>query len=210
MSAQGSGGGGRGGRGGGGRRRGGVAGRGGMWTARAILRILFACALAAIVIWGGGGIFSSLEDEENNQQEQDGGTPGGSGDGATGANGRGGSGGADTAAGGGTAGGGTGIEPCDEGDLSREAADVIETIAEGGEFAYPGKDGSTFGNREGLLPAEDRGYYAEYTVPTPGESDRGARRIVTGGDTTPRDGSTDPEHWYWTADHYESFCEFSG
>ena len=61
-----------------------------MWTARAILRILFACALAAIVIWGGGGIFSSLEDEENNQQEQDGGTPGGSGDGATGANGQGG------------------------------------------------------------------------------------------------------------------------
>ncbi|ACV05253.1 ribonuclease [Kytococcus sedentarius] len=181
-----------------------------MWTARAILRILFACALAAIVIWGGGGIFSSLEDEENNQQEQDGGTPGGSGDGATGANGRGGSGGADTAAGGGTAAGGTGIEPCDEGDLSREAADVIETIAEGGEFAYPGKDGSTFGNREGLLPAEDRGYYAEYTVPTPGESDRGARRIVTGGDTTPRNGSSDPEHWYWTADHYESFCEFSG
>ena len=115
------------------------------------------------------------------------------------------SGGAETAAG-----GDTGIEPCDEGDLSREAADVIETIAEGGEFAYPGKDGSTFGNREGLLPAEDRGYYAEYTVPTPGESDRGARRIVTGGDTTPRDGSTDPEHWYWTADHYESFCEFSG
>ena len=35
----------------------------------------------------------------------------------------------------------------------------------------------------------------EYTVRTPGESDRGARRIVAG-----RDGTM-----YYTSDHYDSF-----
>jgi hypothetical protein len=47
-------------------------------------------------------------------------------------------------------------------------------------------------------PAEqDRGYYREYTVPTPGSSDRGARRIVTG--------DKPPVVFYYTADHYKSF-----
>mgnify|MGYP002759977545 CR=1 FL=1 len=101
------------------------------------------------------------------------------------------------------------VPQCADDALTPEAHDVIETITDGGEFEYPGKDGSTFGNREGLLPAESSGYYAEYTVPTPGEDDRGARRIVTGGDTTPTSPDTAPEHWYWTDDHYESFCEFS-
>ena len=37
-----------------------------------------------------------------------------------------------------------------------------------------------FGNREGHLPAKPRGYYHEYTVETPGASDRGARRLIRG------------------------------
>lgn len=78
--------------------------------------------------------------------------------------------------------------------LPPEAAETLELIDAGGPFPYD-KDGSTFGNREGLLPGQGGGYYAEYTVPTPGEDDRGARRIVTG----------DGGEFYWTADHYESF-----
>jgi guanyl-specific ribonuclease Sa len=58
-----------------------------------------------------------------------------------------------------------------------------------------------FGNREGLLPDQPRGWYHEYTVPTPGSDDRGARRIITGG---PVD---DPAAYYWTDDHYRSFEE---
>ncbi|KAB2807610.1 ribonuclease, partial [Pimelobacter simplex] len=71
----------------------------------------------------------------------------------------------------------------------------VRLIDDGGPFPYAGKDGSTFGNFEGLLPRRARGYYAEYTVPTPGASTRGARRIIAG----------DGGQLYWTADHYESF-----
>lgn len=80
-------------------------------------------------------------------------------------------------------------------DLPREVSRTIELIQSGGPFPYS-KDGSTFGNREGLLPDKRRGFYREYTVPTPGESDRGARRIVTGDDDS---------QFFYTADHYESF-----
>ena len=52
-----------------------------------------------------------------------------------------------------------------------------------------------FGNIEGLLPARPRGYDHEYTVPTPGSADRGARRLVAG----------DDGDVYWTDDHYETF-----
>ena len=52
-------------------------------------------------------------------------------------------------------------------------------------------------NREGILPDQSQGYYREYTVPTPGESDRGARRIVGG-----QDGDR-----YYTDDHYASFAQ---
>ncbi|MCA9982332.1 MAG: ribonuclease, partial [Anaerolineales bacterium] len=58
------------------------------------------------------------------------------------------------------------------------------------------KDGSTFQNREGLLPSQPRGYYREYTVETPGSRDRGARRIVAG----------EGGEFYYTADHYASFA----
>ncbi len=80
--------------------------------------------------------------------------------------------------------------------LPPEALHTLGLIQRGGPFPYR-KDGSVFQNRERLLPARPRGYYREYTVPTPGARDRGARRIVTGGDP--------PEVFYYTADHYRSF-----
>jgi len=82
--------------------------------------------------------------------------------------------------------------------LPPEARDVLRLIRQDGPFPYS-KDGSVFGNREGLLPQQPPGYYAEYTVPTPGARDRGARRIVAGG--RPR-GMGDN---YYTDDHYRSF-----
>jgi ribonuclease T1 len=79
--------------------------------------------------------------------------------------------------------------------LPPEARATLVLIKRGGPFPYS-RDGIVFGNREGLLPKQPRGYYREYTVPTPGSRDRGARRIVSGG----RGG----EYWY-SADHYRSF-----
>ena len=74
---------------------------------------------------------------------------------------------------------------------------TIMLIKQGGPFPYPNKDGTSFYNREGRLPAQSKGYYREYTVPTPGVSHRGARRIVTGGNP--------PTVYYLTVDHYDSF-----
>ena len=84
--------------------------------------------------------------------------------------------------------------------LPAEAIETLALIQRGGPFPYR-KDGTTFQNRERLLPARPRGYYREYTVPTPGARDRGARRIVSGGDP--------PEVFYYTADHYRSFREIA-
>lgn len=89
----------------------------------------------------------------------------------------------------------SGLRWVDAGDLPDEAQETLDLIDAGGPFPYPGKDGSTFLNLERLLPQESRGYYAEYTVPTPGSRDRGARRIITG----------DGGEFYWTADHYAHF-----
>lgn len=89
----------------------------------------------------------------------------------------------------------SGIRSVDLADLPPEAAETLDLIDAGGPFPYPGKDGSTFGNFEGRLPKQPRGYYAEYTVPTPGAETRGARRIIAG----------DGGELYWTADHYDSF-----
>lgn len=83
--------------------------------------------------------------------------------------------------------------------LPQHGQDVMSQIRQGGPFRYD-KDGSVFGNRERLLPGEKRGYYREYTVPTPGLGHRGARRIVCGG-FKPRT----PEACYYTEDHYSSF-----
>ena len=83
--------------------------------------------------------------------------------------------------------------------LPKEAREVLKQIRAGGPFAYE-RDGVVFGNRERLLPSHPRGYYHEYTVPTPGARNRGARRIVCGG--PPKS----PEVCYYTADHYNSFA----
>lgn len=83
----------------------------------------------------------------------------------------------------------------EQADLPPEARRTIALIDDGGPFPNA-KDGSTFNNFEGLLPTQPRGYYREYTVPTPGEQDRGARRIVTG---------DDDRELFYTADHYASF-----
>jgi ribonuclease T1 len=83
--------------------------------------------------------------------------------------------------------------------LPVQAQDVYRRILSGGPFRYD-KDGTVFGNRERILPREPRGFYREYTVPTPGERDRGARRIVCGGKDTRQ-----PETCFYTQDHYQSF-----
>lgn len=83
--------------------------------------------------------------------------------------------------------------------LPPQARDTHALILAGGPFPYQ-KDGTVFQNRERLLPRHPRGYYREYTVKTPGARNRGARRIVCGGEPPTR-----PEACYYTADHYASF-----
>ena len=88
-------------------------------------------------------------------------------------------------------------------DLPPEARQTLELIKRGGPFPYPRKDGSTFGNFEKRLPERPRGYYREYTVPTPGSRDRGARRIVAG---SGRNGNVARSgEYYYTHNHYRSF-----
>jgi len=82
--------------------------------------------------------------------------------------------------------------------LPPEARATLALIRAGGPFPYD-KDGTVFGNREGLLPRQPRGYYREYTVRTPGSRDRGARRIVAGGEPQR------PADLWYTDDHYRSF-----
>ena len=80
--------------------------------------------------------------------------------------------------------------------LPAEALETLTAIERGGPFLYD-RDGSVFQNREGRLPRQASGYYREYTVPTPGAVDRGARRIVSGGQP--------PDVYYYTGDHYRTF-----
>ena len=85
------------------------------------------------------------------------------------------------------------------GALPSEGREVMVLIEAGGPFPYR-RDGIVFGNFEKNLPYQKRGYYREYTVPTPGVRHRGARRIVCGGWEARR-----PDACYYTADHYRSF-----
>jgi ribonuclease T1 len=78
--------------------------------------------------------------------------------------------------------------------LPPQAAQVWQLIQHGGPFQYR-QDGVVFGNRQGRLPLRQSGFYREYTVPTPGERDRGPRRLITGG----------AAELYYTGDHYVSF-----
>lgn len=79
-------------------------------------------------------------------------------------------------------------------DLPPEARQTLALVKQGGPFPYP-RDGIVFGNFERRLPLRPRGYYHEYTVPTPGSHSRGARRIVAG-----RSGE-----YFYSDDHYETF-----
>ena len=83
-------------------------------------------------------------------------------------------------------------------DLPPEASRIVDLIDSGGPFDED-RDGVTFRNDEELLPDRPSGYYREYTVPTPGSDDRGARRIVAG-----EDGEL-----YYTGDHYRSFSRIA-
>ncbi|MBA2689524.1 MAG: hypothetical protein H0U63_01825, partial [Burkholderiales bacterium] len=78
-------------------------------------------------------------------------------------------------------------------ELPVEARNTLRLIAQSGPFPYA-RDGVAFRNRERRLPRRQRGYYREYTVPTPAANDRGARRIIAGaaGD------------YYYSDDHYRS------
>ena len=78
--------------------------------------------------------------------------------------------------------------------LPREAQQTLQSIKRGGPFGFE-RDGVVFGNYERHLPPRQRGYYREYTVPTPGVRNRGARRIVVGAGA----------EYYYSDDHYRSF-----
>lgn len=78
--------------------------------------------------------------------------------------------------------------------LPPQVSETVRLIQAGGPFPYP-QDDAVFHNAERRLPSEPDGYYHEYTVPTPGSPDRGARRVITG----------QGGEFYYTADHYETF-----
>lgn len=79
--------------------------------------------------------------------------------------------------------------------LPKEATTTYNLIKSGGPFPYPNNDGVVFTNRQRILPACAASYYHEYTVPTPGAPNRGARRIVTG----------NGGEYFYTPDHYVTF-----
>lgn len=79
-------------------------------------------------------------------------------------------------------------------EMPPEAMVTLDLIAADGPYPYR-QDGSTFQNREGILPDRPPEFYREFTVETPGSADRGARRLVVGDDSA----------IYYTDDHYDSF-----
>ena len=83
--------------------------------------------------------------------------------------------------------------------LPGEAQDTHRSIRTGGPFPYA-KDGTVFGNRERLLPRQAARLLPRVHGQDAGARDRGARRIVCGGQPP-----TQPEACYYTADHYASF-----
>jgi ribonuclease T1 len=144
-------------------------------TRRPLLALLLLGVLLA-----GGYVVSALRSDDSSRR--------GSGPAATASPGRSGSGPSPSH-------GTDGLATVRSSDLPVQAQQVLRLIDAGGPFPYP-QDGAVFGNVERLLPAHPRGWYREFTVPTPGSPDRGARRIVAGQDGTR----------YYTADHYESFA----
>ncbi len=90
----------------------------------------------------------------------------------------------------------SGLAYVDLGRLPAEAQLTVRRIDAGGPFPYS-RDGVVFENRQHLLPRQSAGYYREYTVPTPGSADRGARRIVAG---------AQGRQLFYSADHYVTFA----
>lgn len=88
----------------------------------------------------------------------------------------------------------TGLRFVAESALTPEAQTTLRLIRAGGPFPYS-QDGVVYNNYNGRLPRHTKGWYHEFTVVTPGERDRGPRRIVAG-----RDGMK-----FFTMDHYNSF-----
>ncbi|MDN5716697.1 MAG: ribonuclease [Janibacter sp.] len=88
----------------------------------------------------------------------------------------------------------SGLDTIAESALPAEGRETLALIRSDGPFPYD-RDGITFQNREGILPSQQRGYYSEYTVPTPGLDHRGAQRIVCG----------EARDCFYTDDHYDSF-----
>ena len=89
---------------------------------------------------------------------------------------------------------GTTVKEISLDQLPHEVRATLKLIKQGGPFPYE-RDGAVFGNIERLLPPKQRVYYREYTVPTLGRRDRGARRIVAG----------ENGEYYYTGDHYRTF-----
>jgi ribonuclease T1 len=72
---------------------------------------------------------------------------------------------------------------------------TLDLINKGGPFPYK-QDGTVYLNKgPGNLPAAEKGYYHEYTVPMPGATNRGTVRLVVGGNG----------EVYLTPDHYGHF-----
>ena len=94
-----------------------------------------------------------------------------------------------------------GVPTCPLATLPRGVADTVREIRSNGPFPFPHNDGVVFSNFEGRLPGQGRGYYHEYTVVTPGAQSRSTRRIITGGSPL-----TNPPQYFYTGDHYDSFC----
>ena len=78
--------------------------------------------------------------------------------------------------------------------LPSEAAQTWHLIEKGGPFPRA-EDGVAYENAQHRLPDRPLGWYREYTVPTPGTSARGARRLVVGQDRAP----------FWTDDQGTTF-----
>jgi guanyl-specific ribonuclease Sa len=88
-----------------------------------------------------------------------------------------------------------GLAVIKESALNTQAADTLVAIRAGGPFDFPRNDGVVYHNLNRVLPRQRDGYYREYTVRTPGASNRGARRLVTGAGG----------ELYYTSDHYQTF-----
>ena len=104
----------------------------------------------------------------------------------------------------------SGLRECPLASLPAQAQDTARLIAAGGPYPYPRNDGVTYFNRSKALPQRPKGVYREFTVTTPGATTRGTRRIVTDGNPAGGAPTTTPSAWYYTGDHYNTFCRVTG